>query len=101
MAFISSHAGHRPGQKEWRCFQILHDGEGDRGLSVRCLTPHYASAEEAAVLAADYFDDAEQHRERNWDNDPFDGAEQVIEVEGAGRFRVRCTVKRAYEVVVR
>lgn len=109
MTFITSFPGQKPGQKEWTCYRILHDGEGPRGEKVTVMTPHYANPEEAACLAADYFDDAEQLKERSQDNnDQFDGTEQVIEVcstedcHGKGyKLRTHCTVQRKYMVVIR
>lgn len=109
MSFIATIPGQKQGQKEWTCYQILHDGEGPRGEKVIIMTPHYANPDEAAELAAEYFNDQEQHQERTWnDNDQFNGTEQEIEVccsddrDSKGyKFRVYCTVKRKYKVVIR
>lgn len=87
-------------RKEWKCYQITHAGEGERGQSTLVMSPYSIEPYEAARLAAEYFDDAEQLREHCSDGD-FDGGQHVIEVvdeadQRFGRFFVRCAVKRQY-----
>jgi hypothetical protein len=87
---------------EWRCWKLLHAGEGPRGEDVTVFCA--ADPREAAEQAAEYFDDQEQ-RKQCGGNDMFDGDVQYIEVEGEGfkttRHEVECEVKRVYTSVVR
>lgn len=84
-------------RREFECFEITHDGEGDRGQHTTVVSVPTAHA--AAAAASQYFDDIEKQRERLADSD-FDGTSRVIEVQGVNssprRFRVRCCVTRSY-----
>jgi hypothetical protein len=82
---------------EFKCYDLLHGGEGPRGDSTTvCTSPNRS---DAAEEAANYFDDLEQHKER-CGHDPFDGAVRYIEVVGpdgkSTKHSVFCEVLRKY-----
>jgi hypothetical protein len=87
---------------EWRCYELLHGGEGPRGdhVDVVCSDNRAEAAEEAAQ----HFDDCEQ-RAAGDGNDEFDGSWQYIEVVGqdgrSTKHEVVCEVKRVYTDVIR
>lgn len=87
---------------EWRCYKLLHAGEGPRGDHVDVVCSNNRA--EAAEEAAQYFDDQEQLKER-CGNDEFDGGWQYIDVVGqdgySTRHEVLCEVKRIYTAVIR
>ena len=82
-------------RKEWKCYELLHAGEGPRGRSVDVMLPHYAAPREAAEEAADYFEDLDMI-ESGYGATEADGTDRYIEVEGAGSFMVVCEVVRKY-----
>lgn len=86
---------------EWRCYRLLHAGEGPRGKHVDISCSDRA---EAAEKAAKYFDDVEQLAE-DFGNDEFHGCYQCIEVvceDGCSTLhKVVCEVKRVYTAVMR
>ena len=87
---------------EWKCYELLHGGEGPRGDDVLVFCSHDRG--EAAEQAAEYFDDQWQHKER-CGNDCLDGTTHHSEVVGPdGRsttHEVICEVKRSYTAVIR
>lgn len=87
---------------EWRCYKLLHGGEGPRGDHVDIMGTRDRGT--ASEEAAEYFDDCEQRKERAG-NDLFDGGWNYIEVVGedgrATKHEVVCEVKRVYTAVIR
>ena len=86
------------------CYEITHDGEGDRGNKVLVMSGYgHRAPEYYAQEAAEYFQDQEQRQER-MDDSAFHGTSTVIEVADYPgkpdlRFRVHCTVARSYHAV--
>jgi hypothetical protein len=87
---------------EFRCYELLHGGEGSRGECVE-INGNRGGRVTVAELAAKYFDDCTETCVDNLGF--FDGATQGIEVVGpdgkSTRHEVVCEVKRVYTAVVR
>lgn len=83
------------------CYEILHDGEGERGKRVEMLGT-YSSVAKVAEDAAEYFQDIEASQ-NGLDDSDLDRTSVVIEVDGwpggTRRFRVACRVRREYTAI--
>lgn len=88
---------------KWRCYELLHGGEGPRG-DFFDVEPFDYDRDEAAEEAAELFDDREIKKQCGG-NDMCHGTVQFIEVvdeEGLStKHEVRCEVKRHYMCRVR
>lgn len=90
------------------CYQITHDGEGERGDKVEFVPRAAQGTHWYAQQAADYFH-GQEARQEGWgdeENGAFHGTSMVIEVTGHPwhpepvRYRVRCQVVRQYETEI-
>jgi hypothetical protein len=88
---------------KWRCYQLLHAGEGPRGDYVD-VEPFDYDRDEAAEEAAELFDNQDIAKQCGG-NDMCHGSVHYIEVvcdEGRStKHEVLCEVKRHYTCVVR
>ena len=66
-------------RKEWKCYQMTHAGEGERGKNVLVTSAGTIQPGEAAYMAAERFNDDDQIHNGCRDSD-YDGGEQTIEV---------------------
>jgi hypothetical protein len=100
-ALRQARAGYEGGLIDLWCYEITHDGEGERGNKVLVMSPYaHRSPEFYAEEAAGYFQDIEK-RQEDMDDSAFHGTSMVIEVADYPgrpdlRFRVYCTVSRSY-----
>jgi hypothetical protein len=89
-------------ETRWECWEIEHDGEGERGRRVVVHLYRHATIEDAAEAATERLDEEEINRSLLLDGSDLHGTSKVIEVVtdvGPRRFRVACAVVRKYRAV--
>lgn len=85
---------------DYKCYEIMHAGEGPRGTSVVILAAPGRDPAEIAKEAGEYFDDVELRR-TGWDPADLEDAERYIEVTAGsasfGIHRVSFELVRKYQ----